>query len=437
MITLRPAVQDAPRIRTGWRKGESVGHSLSGMIEALEALLRRRGRGVASTIHSFQGRETMKATMKRKKPSKPAQRSAKTGRSEHGFDFGVTRLAILFSGIEMNSDLLEANVQGCAYGPFRHPQLGEIPEISLTAEHGEPLKRALTALSEWDAAEGDDGFNLELLFLNDGGYLLGLAPNAAVIRNRLRGSDRFLQPIVSGPLFIKGMTTRNPFLSDFRAYIETTTITPFTFSGVQQTGPLTPPQGVAGMPQILKFSARFADEDTVARGTFAETMLCTRRGTLGKVLRRQRDADLWQPDRNEPARIPRQREDQIRRHFPVTFWRLSGSSTVDRFRLRNAMLRISEAQAIQGLINLALSNEIVGTCHYVGVSRKDLPSVVQSALRERFESADSKDLPVFDDDLLLKQIFLDGKAMLEALDLKPKKATTQSVLNVIAREGLA
>ena len=375
--------------------------------------------------------------MRRKKPSKPAQRSAKTGRSERGFDFGVTRLAILISGVEMNFDLSEANVQGCAYSLFRHPKLGEIPEISLTAEHGEPLKRALTVLSGWDAAEGDDGFNLEFLFLNDGGYLLGLAPDAAVIRNRLRGSDRLLQPIVSGPIFIKGMTTLHPFLSDFREYIETTTITPFAFSGAQQTGPLTPPQGVVGMPQILKFSARFADEDTVVRGTLAEAMLCTRRGTLGKMRQRQRDTDLWQPDRKEPARIPHQREDQIRRHFPATFWRLSGSSTVDRFRLRHAMLQISEAQVIQGLINLALSNEIVGRCHYVGVPRKDLPSVVQSALRERFESADSKDLPVFDDDLLLKQIFLDGKAMLEALDLKPKKATTESVLNVIAREGLA
>ena len=375
--------------------------------------------------------------MGRKKPSKPAQRSAKTGRSERGFDFGVARLAMLISGVEMNSDLLEANVQGCGYGLFRHPKLGEIREISLTAEHAEPLKRALTALSGWDAAEGDDGFSLEFLFLNDGGYLLGLAPNAAVIRNRLRGSDRLLQPIVSGPIFIKGMTTRHPFLSDFRDYIETTTISPFTFSGAQQSDPLPLLHGVAGMPHILKFSARFTDEDTVARGTLAEIMLCTRHGTVEKVLRRQRDADLWQPDRKEPARIPRQRQDQIRRHFPVTFWRLSGSSTVDRFRLRHAKLQISEAQVIQGLINLALSNEIVGRCHYVGVSRKDLPSVVQSALRERFESADSKDLPVFDDDLLLKQIFLDGKAMLEALDSKPKKATTESVQTVIAREGLA
>ena len=375
--------------------------------------------------------------MRRKKPSKSAQRSAKTGRSERGFDFGVARLEILISGVEINSDLLEANVQGCGYGPFRHPKLGEIPAISLTAEHGEPLKRALTALSGWDAAEGDDGFNLEFLFLNDGGYLLGLAPNAAVIRNSLRRSDRLFQPIVSGPIFIKGMTTRHPFLSDFRDYIETNTIAPFTFSGALLTGPLTPPQGVAGMPQILKFSARFADEDTVVRGTLAEAMLCVRRGTLGKALRRQRDADLWQPDRKEPARIPRQREDQMRRHFPATFWRLSGSSTVDGFMLRHAMLQISEAQVIQGLINLALSNEIVGRRHYVGVSRKDLPFVVQGALRERFELADSKDPPVFDDDLLLKQIFLDGKAMLEALNLKPKKATTESVLNMISREGLA
>ena len=375
--------------------------------------------------------------MGRKKPSKSAQRSAKKGRPERGFDFGVTRRANLISGVEMISDLLEAKVQGCGYRLFRHPQLGEIPEISLAAEHGEPLKRALTALSGWDAAEGDDGFDLEFLFLNDGAYLLGLAPNAAVISNRLRRSDRLFEPIVSGPMFIKGMTTRQRFLSDFRDYIETATIAPFTFSGVQWTSPLTQPQGVAGMPQILKFSARFADEDTVARGTFAEAMLATCRGTLGKLRRRQRDADLWQPDRKEPARIPRQREDQIRRHFPATFWRLSGSSTVDRFKLRHAKLRIAESQVIQGVINLALSSEIVGKFHYVGVSRKDLPSVIQIALRERFESADSKDLPAFDDDLLLKQIVLDGKAVLEALDLKPKKATTESLLNVIARQGLA
>ena len=84
-----------------------------------------------------------------------------------------------------------------------------------------------------------------------------------------------------------------------------------------------------------------------------------------------------------------------------------------------------------------MSSEIVGKYHYVGVPRKDLLSVIQIALRERFESADSRDLPVFDDDLLLKQIVLDAKAVLEALDLKPKKATTESLLNVIARQGLA
>ena len=375
--------------------------------------------------------------MSRKKRSKSARRSTKNSRPERGFDFGLARRAILISGVEMISDLLEAKVQGCGYGVFRHPKLGEIPEISLAAEHGEPLKRALTALSGWDAAEGDDGFALEFLFLNDGGYVLGLAPNAAVIRNRLRGSDRLFEPIVSGPLFIKGMTTRHPFLSDFRDYIETSTIAPFTFSGAQSTSPLTPPQGVAGMPQILKFAARFADEDTVAGGTFVEAMLATHRGTVGKLCRRQRDADLWQPDRKEPARIPRRREDQIRRHFPATFWRLSGSSTVDRFRLRHAKLRLSESQVIQGVINLTLSSEIVGKFHYVGVSRKELPSVIQIALRERFESADSRDPPVFDDDLLLRQIVLDGKAVLEALDLKPKKATNESLLNVIARQGIA
>ena len=63
--------------------------------------------------------------------------------------------------------------------------------------------------------------------------------------------------------------------------------------------------------------------------------------------------------------------------------------------------------------------------------------MIQSALRERFELADSREPPVFDDDLLLKQIVLDGKAVLGALDLKPKKATAESLLNVIARQGLA
>ena len=82
--------------------------------------------------------------MRRKKPSKSAQRSAKKRRPEHGFDFGVARPAILISGVEMVSDLFEAKIQGCAYDLFRYPKLGEIPEISLTAEHGEPLKRALT-----------------------------------------------------------------------------------------------------------------------------------------------------------------------------------------------------------------------------------------------------------------------------------------------------
>jgi hypothetical protein len=96
------------------------------------------------------------------------------------------------------------------------PGTGTIPEIFLAAVNPEPLKRALTALKDWDSADGDDGFDLEFVFLNDGGYLLGIAPNATIIQNRLRGSDRLFEPIVTGPPFIKGMDTREPFLDEFR-----------------------------------------------------------------------------------------------------------------------------------------------------------------------------------------------------------------------------
>jgi len=371
-----------------------------------------------------------------KKRRRQSAKQAKKGRPERGFDFGVTRRAILVSGVDVVSALFAATVQGCAYGSIRHPELGELPEISLVAVHGEPLKRALTALSAWDSAEGDDGFDLEIVLLNDGGYLLGIAPNSDVIRNKIRGSDRLSEPIVGGPLFIKGMTTRQPFLSTFREYIETNAIAPFVFSGLQWTHPSTAPEAIAGMPRILKFATRFTDEDGVTEGSFPEAMLGVRdRGTARKLIRKGRRFMRSAPV--DSSAIPGRREDQIQRHFPATCWRLLDTNTIADFRARHASLPISESQAIQAFVNLTLSTEICGAFHYKGISRSDLPQIVHAKINERFELADSSPLPVFDDERLLKQIVLDGVSLLEEVGQKPKRPSPIELIEILDRKGLA
>ena len=172
--------------------------------------------------------------MNRKNARQKRARRLKKGRAERGFDFGVRHRAMLISGVDVISELFAATVQGCGYGEIRHPDLGMIPEIFLAAEQPEPLKRALAALSNWDSAEGDDGFELDFVFLEDEGYLLGIAPNTTIIQNKLRGSDRLFEPIVTGPLFIKGMNTRHPLLLKFREYCKNV-FSPFLFSGARIT----------------------------------------------------------------------------------------------------------------------------------------------------------------------------------------------------------
>jgi hypothetical protein len=372
--------------------------------------------------------------MTRKKSRKKPSKRQRKGRPERGFDFGVSRRAVLASGAEVVSELFTATVQGCGYGLVRHEDLGNIPEIALAAVNGDPLKRALIALNAWDAAEGDDGFDLQFVFLNDGGYLLGIAPNASIIRNKMRGSDRLFEPIVTGPMFIKGMTSRQPFLSTFRTYIETNTIAPFMFSGLQWTSPLTAPQTVAGMPQILKFAARFTDEDAVTEGSFAEAMVAVSRGTVRTLIRKGRR--LMRSPPGDSSEVPRRREAQIQRHFPATFWRLSGASAVADFRARYASLPISESQVIQAYVNLLLSNEIVGNFHYKGIGRAHLSQIIHLKVSDRFELADSSPVPAFSDELVLKQIVLDGISLLQELGLKAKSSVPEQVLKLLDRNGL-
>lgn len=372
--------------------------------------------------------------MSGKKRRRHAAKQAKKGRPERGFDFGISRRAVLVSGVDVVSELFAATVQGCGYGTIRHPELGEIPEISLAAVHGEPLKRALSALSAWDSAEGDDGFDLEIVFLDDGGYLLGLAPNAAVIRNKMRGSDRLSEPIVSGPMFIKGMTTRQPFLSSFREYIETSVVAPFMFSGLQWSHPSTAPQVIAGMPRILKFRARFTDEGGATEGSFAEAMLGVYGGAARKLIRKGRNFMRSAPV--DLAAVSSRREDQIRRHFPVTYWRLLDANTVADFRARHVSLPISVSQVVQAFVNLALSHEICGAFHYRGISRKDLPQVIHAWIGNRFEQADLAPAPTFDDEVVLRQIILDGVSLLEEVGEKPKKPSSVELLEALNRKGL-
>lgn len=370
----------------------------------------------------------------RRSVQKPSKQKRKT-QPERGYDFGVTRRSILVSGAEVVSDLFAATVQGCAYGSVRHPVLGEIPEIFLAAAHVEPLKRALAGLGAWDSADGDDGFDLHFLFLNDGGYLLGIAPNSVIIRNKIGGSDRMFEPLVTGPLFIKGMTTRQSFLSTFRAYIETGAITPFMFSGLQWTDPFTAPATVAGMHQILKFTARFAEEGGVTAGSFGEAMLSVYRGTVRRLIRKGRT--FMRSASKTFTDVPRRRAAQLQRHFPVTVWRLSHAGTVADFRARHPSLPISSSQVLQAFVNLAISTEIIGDFHYRGIGRAHLSDAIHAKVSGRFELAGSSAGPTLGDEQVLRQIVLDGISLLQELGLKVKHSTPEHVLKLVDRHGLA
>lgn len=360
--------------------------------------------------------------MGRHKAKKTPNKTAKPVRL-NGFDFGVRRVAMLVGGFDFIEQFIKADITGIGYGIQYWPGIGsDLPIISLSACHAEPLRLGFDAIRKWDPVEGDDGLVISFVFTNDGGYAVGLTPDLEITRNRLFGPDRFFDPLEMAPIWTKQFSVRSKYCEDFRSYMEQP-ISPYLFGACIAPNEKVTPVPVEGAAPILKFSAMFWDEANVQPNTLEYLMLRIRQGTNFKRPRRPS-----RPPRPTAKDLLHRRTEQLRRHFPVTTWRLVQEGDHGNFRIRNPNLHIVEWQYAQAVCNLVLSNELINRPFYEGIPGDDLPNVIGQALAQRNEYATSTRRSEFDDPLILRQVELDGKHLLNDLECRPAPKSLDRVI---------
>ena len=337
--------------------------------------------------------------MKRKRRS---PRSVRRGPQPHlsGFDFGVQEFVAVVGDTSFIQDLNAAEIIGASYGLQHQKDVGTAPSIALVGRNGEQLTKALSKIQAWDLGVGTDGCRLDVIFLNTGGYLLGISPDMGALANRLLPGSYLANPIFMAATWLKKMDSRDQALVRLKEYLEGGRVRPF-FLG----GEILPPGFALDrtsirpvQPSILKFSARFSTEDSPADGMV--------RAIVGARVARTPPGRTAARPQQSNREITRQRSSVLQRYFPVTAWR--AIQVIDKAAIPD----VTQWQFVQAVCNLALSRDICSKAHYAGIPTDKLFRTVNAALPSHIECAGL--LPVVEPDLedVRRQVLLDGAYLL-------------------------
>ncbi len=248
-------------------------------------------------------------------------------RTPKGVDFGSEFHALLAGSMDFVSELQGSNILGIGYGITFSKELNtQLPQVSFLGEHSQCLVRAFNQFEQWGAKSDGDVVDMTLVFLEAGGYLVGIGPERHRLMQRVSGFDRTLSPIVVGATWTKHLDTRSPGVDQFRHY-KRKLVSPFVLGAATYEGEVkkdsVQPEGIRPCPEvkeILKFECTFIDERDVVENTTASTILRGHQRKLPTSPRltskrsRMKDAN--------PESYLRRREETFRRHFPVTRGRL-------------------------------------------------------------------------------------------------------------------
>lgn len=359
-----------------------------------------------------------------------------------GYDYGIPPKYLLVSPPEFTQLLSDADTFAVAYGSEPNWKYGSIPALTLVARHATPLTKAFEEFQRWTDSSDGDSVQLSFLFLNKGGYAIGISPEITRLRTRILGFDRVHEPLYFAATWIKILDTRNPLTDKFRQYCQRL-VSPFTLRAACYRGVMagqTPDpllfEKLPGVKPILKFGANFSDENNVEPNTQYSAMLESVRSIgMGKKIKhspRQPTSQLI------PAHILETREKMLRKHFPVTLLRLRG---IDRFRTYTASLKskgIASWQINQAICNLLLSFEMTGGHHFFkDVSPKEFIDRLASSLSAHFEEANGihDQLNKLNEEMIGQQIILDSIALLKHAGIKPKQAHLPTLLTELTKRG--
>jgi hypothetical protein len=379
----------------------------------------------------------------RKRSSK--RKLTKTPPRPKGYDFGSEATVLMVGSPGFMSALSRADIFACAYGYVYSKELQTgVPNISLVGSNGAQLAEAFREFQRWTNESQTEAVDLTLVFLEEGGYLLGVGPRPEALRRTLGYADCVRDPIfVSGAWIKKFDTTTSG--ENFRKYHEGHLVAPFVLSA--STHPRSKSSLDADMnlirpvpeaPDILKFRATFANEDNAEEHTQAGMIVRVHRAdqqgpgaASGKIREKA-------PSRsNAPADYFRRRTLSLGRHFPVT---------IERIRKLHAHREVFQAleeigirswQCEQAICNLLLSASMCsGVFHYMSVRKGQLNNEISAALQNRFEEADGSYVESLAPALLQAQVALDAASLLTESGASPKSDDPDLLQRLLAQRSL-
>ena len=297
----------------------------------------------------------------------------------------------------------------------------------------------------------DDAVEMTIVFLNEGGYLLGLNADVERTVSLLRLQDPFSDPLVTMATWIKEMDTRNPFLDAFKKGLDHL-VTPFMLDGatvsvkglVSSAYRPSDVQHVEGIRPLLKLECTMIVEDAVSPKSVANIMLLTHRGKIP-----EKDTTLNGKPLPETAptrkrlllssdTIRSRRHRILEQNFPITLARFRNSKYCQVLCNKLAKMDLRTWQVEQAVCNLVLGKEISPQQpHYGSFSAGKFGQKIAEAVRNRFEIADaSDDLKWITQEEITKQVRLDIAALLGALDSPSKGHDLKVLLAELAEKGL-
>jgi hypothetical protein len=253
---------------------------------------------------------------------KKRQRKRLEKQTPKGVDFGSEAHALLVGSMDFVSELQGSNIFGIGYGiTFSEKLNAQLPQVSFLGEHAENLVRAFNQFEQWSAKSDGDVLEMTIVFLEAGGYLVGIGPEHHRLIQRVSRFDRTLSPIVVGATWSKHLETRSPGVDQFRHY-KRKLVSPFVLGAATYEGEVkkdsVQPDGIRPcreVKEILKFECTLIDEKDVVEKTTASTILRGHQRKLPTSPRltstrsRMKDAN--------PENHLRRREEIFRRHFAV------------------------------------------------------------------------------------------------------------------------
>lgn len=344
----------------------------------------------------------------------------------YGFDFGKRPNAAAIADPTFNKALIEAKVVGCAYGMTSAPGFSNlIPILSLVGNEEAPLRQAFEEFRAWGCEEDGDVVDIHLLLANDGTYKIWLGPEGRRLLFRCMPKNDLFEPLILNLSWVKGLDTTNPFLFQLRDYltgkITPVAITAATISGPPESLDPTKLRDLAGLPKLIKFGLQIILEKDQPEDIRFKPLKTAPSGPGPQTI-------------SEAHAVTRDRVFDVT--FPVLRERVRRSGLVEIIRGRPNMKDVYEAQVVQAVVNLVVSQELVpGDLHYQNLEG-DREQCIWGHIQTRTDLADGNDpVPDLNIDAIARQIELDVRYVLTRRGVATHQMKFASLQQMFIRKG--